>query len=212
MISIKTRYGSLPKDHQLVVVVGPDEAAKKRLLDDVLWEAHRRQDAPAFFSKAPAAEILGLFVPASFSGAAIDNLNPHPAAIEPFFRALLEHISPHPDVCVVITTNNPYVLDAVAPASVLCLVGERLVPLTRHPKWEKHKGELAPGEFWASFGEPPPGPPDNTVPLKVEADGVCVLPQEVLSLLGWTPGKPHVYLRTQDGAVTLLSEDEAFKP
>lgn len=64
----------------------------------------------------------------------------------------------NPRLQIVATTHSPYLLDCMQPDEVrmTCLNDEGSTvcgPLKNHPKFEKWKKEMAPGELWSLFGE-----------------------------------------------------------
>jgi predicted ATPase len=70
-------------------------------------------------------------------------------------RGLLEA---NPDLQLLATTHSPYLLNYMEPNEVrMTLLRDDgatvCAPLASHPKFEKWKDEMAPGEMWSLFGE-----------------------------------------------------------
>ena len=70
-------------------------------------------------------------------------------------RKLLDRF---PTLQIVTTTHQPYLTDQFAYDEVY--LTERLedgsalcAPLSRHPDLDRWRDQMAPGEFWSSFGE-----------------------------------------------------------
>lgn len=82
----------------------------------------------------------------------------HPTAqqtLVPLLRRLLDGWS---NLQIVATTHSPYVLDHLKPEEVrlACLREDGATTcarLTQHPRYDRWKQELTPGEFWTMIGE-----------------------------------------------------------
>ena len=82
----------------------------------------------------------------------------HPKAQKDLVEMLREILAKQPDLQIVATSHSPYFLDFLQFDEVrLMTVGDDGYSvcgrLEDHPKFEKWKDELAPGEMWSLFGE-----------------------------------------------------------
>jgi ABC-type branched-subunit amino acid transport system ATPase component len=82
----------------------------------------------------------------------------HPKAQKNLVEMLREILNRQPDLQIIATSHSPYFLDFLQFEEVrLMTVGDDGYSvcgrLENHPKFEKWKDELAPGEMWSLFGE-----------------------------------------------------------
>ncbi len=82
----------------------------------------------------------------------------HPTAQRELVGLLRGLLKTNPELQIVATTHSPYLLDDMEPEEVriICLNEEGSTvcgPLKDHPRFEKWKKEMAPGELWSLFGE-----------------------------------------------------------
>ena len=82
----------------------------------------------------------------------------HPLAQVRLVKALRALQATTSGLQIVTTTHSPHSVDcfAVEEVRVLRLAedgGSVCLPLAEHPRWEKRKGFLLPGEFWSGVGE-----------------------------------------------------------
>jgi predicted ATPase len=82
----------------------------------------------------------------------------HPRAQKELISRLRELLKSNPDLQMIATTHSPYMLDCMEPTEVrMTLLGDDgstvCAPLSSHPKYQKWKDEMAPGELWSLFGE-----------------------------------------------------------
>jgi predicted ATPase len=82
----------------------------------------------------------------------------HPKAQKELISLLRGLLKTNSDLQILATTHSPYLLDCMGTNEVRMTVlrddgATVCAPLTRHPKFEKWKDEMAPGEMWSLFGE-----------------------------------------------------------
>jgi predicted ATPase len=82
----------------------------------------------------------------------------HPKAQRELISLLRGLLETNPDLQILATTHSPYMLNCMEPNEVRMTVlrddGATVCsPLAEHPKFEKWKDEMAPGEMWSLFGE-----------------------------------------------------------
>ncbi len=82
----------------------------------------------------------------------------HPKAQKDLIALLRKLLERNPNLQIAATTHSPYMLDCMEPNEVrmTCLdeTGATVCDsITHHPKFEKWKDEMAPGELWSLFGE-----------------------------------------------------------
>jgi predicted ATPase len=82
----------------------------------------------------------------------------HPMAQQQLVAMLKRILDQKPDVQVLATTHSGYIVDEIPPENVLVAgsADERTTvirPLSDHPRWQRQRDYLQPGEFWSSVGE-----------------------------------------------------------
>ena len=82
----------------------------------------------------------------------------HPKAQRELVALLRKLLERNPNLQIAATTHSPYMLDCMEPNEVrmTCLdeTGATVCDsIEKHPKFEKWKDEMAPGELWSLFGE-----------------------------------------------------------
>jgi predicted ATPase len=82
----------------------------------------------------------------------------HPKAQKELIAMLRGLLETNPDLQLLATTHSPYMLDCMATNEVRMTIlrddgATVCAPLTSHPKFEKWKDEMTPGEMWSLFGE-----------------------------------------------------------
>lgn len=82
----------------------------------------------------------------------------HPKAQKELISLLRGLLETYPDLQLIATTHSPYMLDCMSTHEVRMTYlredGATIcAPLSNHPKFEKWKVEMAPGEMWSMFGE-----------------------------------------------------------
>ena len=82
----------------------------------------------------------------------------HPKAQRELIALLRKLLERNPNLQIAATTHSPYMLDCMDPKEVrmTCLdeTGATVCDsIVNHPKFEKWKDEMAPGELWSLFGE-----------------------------------------------------------
>lgn len=82
----------------------------------------------------------------------------HPKAQEQVVATIRRLLDQNPDMQIVATTHSPYLLHHLEPEEVrLTTLGDDgsvvCGRLDEHPKFEKWKEEMTPGELWSLFGE-----------------------------------------------------------
>lgn len=108
--------------------------------------------------------VIGLLAALHASGrpslVMVDDLDRglHPKAQKELIALLRSLLETNPDLQILATTHSPYMLDCMEPNEVRMTVlrddGSTVcAPLAKHPKFEKWKDEMAPGEMWSLFGE-----------------------------------------------------------
>jgi len=108
--------------------------------------------------------VLGLLAGLYASGrpnlVLLDDLDKglHPKAQRDLISLLREFLDKNPDLQILATTHSPYMLDSMEPSEVrMTFLREDgttvCAALASHPKFEKWKDEMAPGEMWSLFGE-----------------------------------------------------------
>ena len=105
--------------------------------------------------------LLGaLYAPARPDLVLLDDLDRglHPKAQRDLIALLRRLLDTNADLQIVASTHSPYLLDCMEPDEVrmTCLRDDGstvCAPLAKHPKFEKWKDEMYPGEMWSLFGE-----------------------------------------------------------
>jgi predicted ATPase len=104
--------------------------------------------------------LAALYAPDRPSLVLLDDLDRglHPKAQKDLVALLRGLLDTNRDLQLVATTHSPYLLDWMRPEEVRMTVLQddgttACAPLDRHPKFEKWKDEMAPGEMWSLFGE-----------------------------------------------------------
>jgi predicted ATPase len=82
----------------------------------------------------------------------------HPKAQKELIGLLRELLGTNPELQIVASTHSPYMLDWLEPGEVrMTILNDKgatvCAPLTDHPKFDRWKDEMAPGEMWSVFGE-----------------------------------------------------------
>jgi predicted ATPase len=82
----------------------------------------------------------------------------HPKAQKELVTLLRGLLNTNPDLQIAATTHSPYLLDCMHPNEVrMTALGEDgatvCASIEKHPKFDKWKDEMAPGEMWSLFGE-----------------------------------------------------------
>jgi predicted ATPase len=82
----------------------------------------------------------------------------HPRAQKELVALLRGLMKTHPELQILATTHSPYMLDCMETSEVRMTYlrddGSTVCDaLMHHPKFEKWKDEMSPGEMWSMFGE-----------------------------------------------------------
>ncbi len=82
----------------------------------------------------------------------------HPRALATLISQLRTLTSARPELQLIATTHSPYLADQFKPDEIVLttLADDGNVvagSLKDHPEFERWKNEMAPGEFWSTFGE-----------------------------------------------------------
>jgi predicted ATPase len=82
----------------------------------------------------------------------------HPRAQKELIALLRGLLETSPDLQILATTHSPYMLDSMEPNEVRMTIlrddGATIcATLASHPKFERWKDEMTPGEMWSLFGE-----------------------------------------------------------
>jgi predicted ATPase len=82
----------------------------------------------------------------------------HPRAQKDLIALLRGLLETNPDLQLLAATHSPYMLDCMGPNEVRMTNlredgATACAPLAKHPKFDKWKDEMAPGEMWSLFGE-----------------------------------------------------------
>lgn len=82
----------------------------------------------------------------------------HPSAQAQLVDTLRRFLTLDPELQIVCTTHSPYLLDKLAPEEIRILSLDperrtRVMPLTRHPDYEKWRYGIQTGEMWTTLGE-----------------------------------------------------------
>ncbi len=82
----------------------------------------------------------------------------HPLAQKQLVELIEQILQKYPDVQLLATAHSPYLLNYLKPEQVRIMAAgqdgySRCGRLTDHPKFDKWKEEMAPGELWSLFGE-----------------------------------------------------------
>ncbi len=82
----------------------------------------------------------------------------HPRAQKDLVSLLRRLLDTNADLQIAATTHSPYLLDCVQPREVrMTTLGDDgstvCASIEKHPRFEKWKDEMAPGEMWSLFGE-----------------------------------------------------------
>lgn len=132
--------------------------------DSLVFDFANRKDVPASNLSEGTLLALGLLTvlhsPARPRVILLDDIEKglHPKAQKNLVEMLREILDRQPDLQIVATSHSPYFLDFLKFEEVrLMTVGDDGYSvcgrLEDHPKFEKWKDELAPGEMWSLFGE-----------------------------------------------------------
>src|SRR5262249_14259695 len=103
--------------------------------------------------------LAALYAPDRAELVLLDDLDRglHPTAQKELIALLRGLLQTKPDLQIVATTHSPYLLNWLEPSEVrMTYLVEGFTacgPLTDHPKFEKWKDEISPGEMWSMFGE-----------------------------------------------------------
>ena len=104
--------------------------------------------------------LTALYAPSRPNLILLDDLDRglHPTAQRELIGLLRGLLKTNQELQIVATTHSPYLLDDMEPEEVrmTCLSEDGSTvcgPLENHPKFEKWKKEMAPGELWSLFGE-----------------------------------------------------------
>ncbi|OWK45662.1 hypothetical protein FRUB_01993 [Fimbriiglobus ruber] len=82
----------------------------------------------------------------------------HPRAQKELISLLRGLLDTNPDLQIIATTHSPYMLDCMETNEVRMTFlrddgATVCADLVSHPKFEKWKDEMTPGEMWSLFGE-----------------------------------------------------------
>ncbi len=130
----------------------------------LLFDTVGGDDLPADQVSEGTLLILGLLaamqLPARAELVLLDDLDRglHPKAQKDLVSLLRELLAAQPNLQIISTTHSPYLLDCLAPQEVrITVMGDDgatvAAPLMEHPKFQKWKDEMTPGEMWSMFGE-----------------------------------------------------------
>lgn len=119
---------------------------------------------PALMASEGTLLVLGLLTalvgPNHPRLALLDDLDRglHPKAQRDLVALLRNVLDQNPQMQIVATSHSPYLLDTLRPEEVrlTTLLDDGSVAIGRldqHPKFEKWKDEMSPGEFWSLVGE-----------------------------------------------------------
>ena len=104
--------------------------------------------------------LAGLYAPDRPNLILLDDLDRglHPKAQKDLIALLRKLLDRNPNLQIAATTHSPYMLDCMEPEEVrmTCLDESGATvcdSIEKHPKFEKWKDEMAPGELWSLFGE-----------------------------------------------------------
>jgi len=139
-------------------------APQVEMRDALVFDFTNRKDIPAGNLSEGTLLALGLLTvlhsPARPRVILLDDIEKglHPKAQKNLIEMLREILAQQPDLQIVATSHSPYFLDFLQFDEVrLMTVGDDGYSvcgrLENHPKFEKWKDELAPGEMWSLFGE-----------------------------------------------------------
>ena len=104
--------------------------------------------------------LAALYAPGRPSLILLDDLDRglHPKAQKDLIGLLRGLLETNAELQLLAATHSPYMLDSMTTSEVRMTVlrddGTTVcAPLASHPKFEKWKNEMAPGEMWSLFGE-----------------------------------------------------------
>jgi predicted ATPase len=104
--------------------------------------------------------LAALHAPGRPSLVLLDDLDRglHPRAQKELISLLRGLLETNPDLQILAATHSPYMLDCMETNEVRMTVlrddgATVCAALASHPKFEKWKDEMAPGEMWSLFGE-----------------------------------------------------------
>lgn len=141
-----------------------DDLDKTRILESLLFDFKGASDVPGSMTSEGTLLVLGLLSfmvgrdrPNIFLLDDIDRAL-HPRAQRDLVSIIREYQKIHPETQFIATTHSPILLDFARFEEVrmtgLNDSGEVLCArMDEHPKYEKWKNEMAPGEFWSMIGE-----------------------------------------------------------
>ena len=139
-------------------------APQVEMRDALVFDFTNRKGIPANHLSEGTLLALGLLTvlhsPARPRAILLDDIEKglHPKAQKHLVEMLREILAKQPDLQIVATSHSPYFLDFLQFDEVrLMTVDEEGYSvcgrLENHPKFEKWKDELAPGDMWSLFGE-----------------------------------------------------------
>jgi predicted ATPase len=130
----------------------------------LLFDTVSADSLPAHQVSEGTLLVLGLLAALYASGrpnlVLLDDLDRglHPRAQKELISLLRGLLETNPDLQILATTHSPYMLDWMGANEVRMTILRddgftACAPLANHPKFEKWKDEMAPGEMWSLFGE-----------------------------------------------------------
>ena len=144
--------------------VGRASAGQPVLGELLLFDLPDRKGVPASAMSDGTLYALGLIVkildPQRPKTLLIDDIDHgfHPKAQLTLVELLHNLLDEIPDLQIIATSHSPYILSGLKWDEVRVTAlrddGSAVIePLTRHPKYEKNKEAMSPGEFWSYAGE-----------------------------------------------------------
>ena len=135
-------------------------------VDEIIFDLHSGASISARAASEGTLLILGLLAALYNQNSKgpklilLDDLDRglHPLAQRNVIDLLRKVLDQKPDLQILATTHSPYLVDSLQPEEVrmTTLNDDGTVAcgkLIDHPKFEKWKNEMAPGEMWSMFGE-----------------------------------------------------------
>jgi predicted ATPase len=130
----------------------------------LLFDTVGADSLPAFQVSEGTLLVLGLLAALHATGrpslVLLDDLDRglHPRAQKDLISLLRGLLETNPDLQIIAATHSPYMLDSMGAKEVrMTILGDDgttiCAPLASHPKFERWKDEMTPGEMWSLFGE-----------------------------------------------------------
>ena len=165
---IRFRKVTVQRSEIETITIGSDKGERTSnrsfVGDAILFDYQNAKDVAVHTASDGTLIILGLLTvllgPNRPKTVLLDDIEHalHPLAQKQLVEMIGRILERFPDLQIIATAHSPYLLNYLKPEQIRIMATDEqghahCGRLTDHPKFEKWKDELAPGEMWSLFGE-----------------------------------------------------------